>query len=83
MMLFADGTNAFVINNDLNQLKQSAGKLLSNLCEWFTANNLILNMNKTNCGIFHPPRKIISTDYNSLTVGHTIINRVNCVKYLD
>ncbi len=33
IMLFADDTNAFVIDNDLNQLKQNAVKLLSNLCE--------------------------------------------------
>ncbi len=47
-MLFADDTNAFPMNKDLNQLKHDGEKLLSKLCDWFAANKLTLNIDKTN-----------------------------------
>ncbi len=63
-MLFADDTNAFTVNKDLNQLKYDGQKLLSTLFYWFAANKLhvtlkilTLNIDKTNYSIFFPPRK--------------------------
>ncbi len=35
IMLFADDTNAFTVNKDLNELKHDGEKLLSKLCDWF------------------------------------------------
>ena len=70
-MLFTDDTNAFTVNNDLNQLKYDGEKLLLKLCDWFAANKLTLkiltlNIDKTNYSIFHPPRKKILSEYDSL-----------------
>ncbi len=56
-MLFADDSNAFVINKDINQIKQNSEKLFSKLEECFAANKLTLNLDNNNFNIFHPPRK--------------------------
>ncbi len=60
-MLFANDSNAFVINKDINQIKENSEKLFCKLEEWFAANKLTLNLDKTNFNIFHPPRKKMIT----------------------
>ncbi len=56
-MLFADDSNAFIIHKNLHQLKQNAERLFIKLEEWFSANKLTINIDKTNYNIFHSPRK--------------------------
>ncbi len=56
--------------------------LLSKLCDWFAANKLTLNTDKTNHIVFHPPRKKEKnpSEYDSLL--QTKIKRVDWVTYL-
>ncbi len=60
IMLFTHDSNAFMINKDLNKLKLNSGKLFAKLEEWFAANKLTINVDKTNFIIFHSPRKKIT-----------------------
>ncbi len=79
-----EDTNAFTVNKDLNQRKYDGEKLLSKLCDWFAADKLTLkiltlNIDKTNYSIFHPPRKKIPSEYDSLSFN---AKQVDCVRYL-
>ena len=82
IMLFADDTNVFVIGKDIYQLKKDTEVIIYELCIWFKTNKLTLNLDKTNYSIFHPPRKKIPHNCNTLTIGETILNRVDNVRYL-
>ncbi len=55
-----------------------------NISEWFAANKLSLNHDKTCYSIFASPAKLktIPTFLNSIQLGDTVINRVNHAKYL-
>ena len=79
---FADDSNAFMINKDINKLKRNSEKIFDKLEEWFAANKLTINVDKTNFNIFHPPRKKISQEFNALNIGKTQIGRVDYIRYL-
>ncbi len=64
------------------ELKHLAQELICKLCKWFRANKLTLNLDKSNFSIFHPPRKEITDEFNTLNVDGVIIERLHHVKYL-
>ena len=78
--LFADDTNLFLHNRDPGQLFATANVCMAQLFNWFTANRLSLNLDKTNYSIFGPPHKDIKT-YN-LYLNGKIIQNLECCKYL-
>ncbi len=82
IMLFADDSNAFVINKDLNILIRNSTTLFAKIKNWFSANKLTINIDKTNFSIFHSPRKKVPNEYNILKLGNINIQRVECVRYL-
>ncbi len=45
--LFADDTNLFIVSDDSNHLKNNAKIVFHNTSEWFEANRLSLNHDKT------------------------------------
>ena len=47
LRLFADDSNVFVIAKDPATLKTNMIQVILNLCEWFNANKLTINMKKT------------------------------------
>ena len=47
MKLFADDTNLFLHSNDPKKLFAEANVSMTQLSEWFAANRLSLNLNKT------------------------------------
>ena len=51
------------------------------LLDWFYANKLWLNVQKTNCVVFAP--KNTNNNMKSTTLGNQQILRVNNAKYLD
>ncbi len=83
-MLFADDSNAFIVNKTLKELKQNAELLMLKLSAWFTSNKLTLNLEKNNFSIFHPPRKKIPVafDTGNIQVLGVTIKRVTHVRYL-
>ena len=81
--LFADNTNIFIENNQIESLYNEAEQVLLYLDKWFRANKLTLNIEKTNFIIFTTSdrRKNLNIP-NTLTVNNFTINRTDHAKYL-
>ena len=54
LRLFADDSNVFVIAKDPATLKTNMIQVILNLCEWFNANKLTINMKKLLIPSSHP-----------------------------
>lgn len=79
LILFADDTNAFYSHNNITRLVEIVNAELSKLLNWFYANKLSLNIDKTcfilfNYGYYNPDVKI--------NIGTNEITRVNSVNFL-
>ena len=77
--LFADDTNVFITSNNVNTLQAKAQLALQNLCEWFCANELSLNISKTCFTLFS--KKLKSSDI-SIDLNNSGIPCVESTKYL-
>ncbi len=82
--LFADDTNVFIISDDPIILKENAQNTMFDLFEWFAANKLSLNKDKSCYGIFASPAKLSTVPgyLNTIQLGNMIIKRVHHTKYL-
>ena len=83
--LFADDSNLFVSHKDLATLFIIANNQILRLNEWFLANKLSINLDKTNYMIFKPSNKLIHDIENlrlQIKFGSVIIERTSCTKYL-
>ena len=69
-ILFADDTNMFYCNNDINELIRQTNAKLDKLNVWFSLNRLSLNIAKTNYTIFgnHTLKKSLSIKINKVTI---------------
>jgi hypothetical protein len=76
--LFADDTNMFIYDSNLDDAKKKAINCINKLNVWFTANKLSLNLTKT-CYITFSNKNI--PDLNLVINGHKIEKVTNC-KYL-
>ena len=81
LRLFADDSNVFVIAKDPATLKTNMIKVILNLCEWFNANKLTINMKKTAYTIFTSNSKVPGS-LNNIMINGTKVDRVQSVKYL-
>ena len=52
-VMYADDTNLFYSNNDIETLFSTVNMELEKISEWFKANKLSLNIKKTNYTLFH------------------------------
>jgi len=78
-MMFADDTNTFLSNKNLDALQTNANYEISKLTSWFRANKLSLNLPKTHFMIFgHCKNK----DTFQLKIDNTSINRVTNTMFL-
>jgi hypothetical protein len=76
--LFADDTNLFVFGSGFSVLNERANFCLNELCKWFTANKLSLNLTKTCYMVFST-----KCDENiSLLCGQRAIEKVDACRYL-
>ena len=57
--LFADDSNLFIYHKDLVTLFQITNTMLSHLNDWFLANKLSINFDKTNYMLFKPSLKLL------------------------
>ena len=80
-ILFADDTTVYHSSTNLNELIGLIEEYLVTLTDWFCANKLSLNVNKTNFLVFSPKAKIISNEM-TINLGDQIIRRVNNAKFL-
>ena len=79
-ILFADDTTIFYSTKHLDELYENISFDLNTLSDWFKANKLSLNVNKTNYMIF----KNIKTPDNSkiIKIGTEIIEQTSIAKFL-
>ena len=83
-IMFADDTNLFYSNKDINTLFKIANEELNEIDEWFRANKLSINARKTKYVFFHKkhdskknPQKL-----PMLILNNTTLERVNSIKFL-
>jgi hypothetical protein len=74
-ILFADDTSVIIYNRNLGDFCTVANLVLSCMIEWFTANNLVLNLDKTNIMKFitnNLPHCALHIDYRGKYIEETI-----------
>jgi hypothetical protein len=82
LILFADDTNIFYANKNLEILIKTVNDELSLLNDWFLANKLSLNIKKTNFIVFRPRQKIFDLNKIRIFLNGQEINRVAHTKFL-
>jgi hypothetical protein len=80
LKLFADDTNLFLHNSDSVKLFSVANACMVQLSEWFNANRLSLNLNKTCYSLFGPTHKVRTG--LELYISGEVIQNTECCKYL-
>ena len=79
MIMFADDTNLFFLNNSLENLFQIANTELENMSKWFKLNKLSLNIkNELLCG---SKAKKLSSNF-CITINNNIIEQVVSTTFL-
>ena len=78
-ILFADDTTLYNSHRNLEYLKWTLEQDIMNIMDWFRANKLTLNLNKTECLVFHPSGKSSKID---LKLGNETIHSTESTKFL-
>ena len=78
--LFADDTNIFTADSNIDHLIQITNNELLNLDTWFKANHLKLSLDKTTYCIYSPKKKLLT--YNDEIRIGDVVKRSDSVKYL-
>jgi hypothetical protein len=81
LILYADDTNMFLTNSDIDELARNANTELAKLSKWFTANRLSFNIKKTNFILFRTKNKKISF-IPEIKVDNVAVTQVSCTKFL-
>jgi len=81
-ILFADDTNIFYSHKCLDTLFQIVNDELAHIADWFSANKLSLNLDKTNYILFKSHRKTIPPGQYELNINGTTISEVSSAKFL-
>src|SRR6218665_1708995 len=81
-IVFADDSNIFLSGANLEKLIELANTELKIASDWFKANKLSLNLNKTNYMIFRSTNKKISSTTKEINTDNVIIPRVVSTKFL-
>lgn len=79
---FADDTNLVYSNSDIDELFIDVEYDLENTIDWFRANKLSVNMDKTCYMIFRPRGNKDEPILNRLRVGNNILKEVDSTKFL-
>ena len=80
--IFADDTGIFCESNNIKTLVTKAEGIMKKVNEWFTANKLTLNLNKTSYVIFRSKGNKSKNIPNSINCDKVKIHRESQVKYL-
>ena len=79
--LFADDSNLFYSDKDLQHLEETINRELGEINTWLCANKLSLNIDKTHFVVFHPYQKKLNYSMKIEIDGKTL-NQHKSVKYL-
>jgi hypothetical protein len=82
--LFADDTNFFISNKNVETLFTDMNTELAKITIWFKANKLPLNIKKTKCMLFHSAskRRLIPSVLPQLQIDNDVIERETVTKFL-
>ena len=81
IILFADDTTLLQGHKSLKYLKWMIEGDLRHMTDWFKANLLTINVNKTECVLFHYSNKILQNNFH-LDFNNTILHSSEHVKFL-
>ena len=83
-IMFADDTNLFLTHDNVKEMFHTMNNELSNYTEWFQANKLSLNVDKTKFTLFHKSHQSINLPLKlpDLNINGTFIERENFLKFL-
>ena len=81
-ILFADDTNVFYSCKDINNLNSILNFELGNVTEWLIANELSINIKKTNYIIFRARQRKIDLDGFSIKINNQLIERKKNTTFL-
>src|ERR1700733_9640988 len=81
-VLFADDSNVFLSHKNYCELFALVNEELPKISDWFKANTLSLNLNKTNYILFTSNRNKVTETPENLIIDSTIILCVSTVKFL-
>ena len=76
-ILFADDTTLYKTHRNLNYLKWSMQDHMNTLVDWFKANKLTLNIEKTICILFQPigSTKNFDIDINGIKIKNSKVTK--------
>jgi len=80
LRLFADDSNLFVSGSSVEQIVNDSNIMLTRLFEWFQANELTLNVDKTCFTLFTNKKNVRLKE--KLIIDGKVIHRVSSTKYL-
>ena len=72
----------FISGNDTDIINREINCEMSKIYNWFTANKLVLNLDKTCYMLFKPKNKEICDSAIKICIGNHEIKRVNSTKFL-
>ena len=78
-ILFADDTTLYKSHKNLRYLKWCIQEELNQLLDWFRANKLMLNINKSVCILFNEKSKDVNFD---IEIDNNHMKTVKCCKFL-
>ena len=78
-ILFADDTNIFYANSNINKLNETVCNVLDQMYTWFAVNKLTLNISKTNYMLFG--NRMLNKEIN-IKIQNVNIERVRVTKFL-
>ena len=79
--LFADDTNVFLDDSDLDNIERDMNRELNKVSDWLNANKLSLNLTKSNYMLLIPRNRRRPRDLNLFINGHKLARKSE-VKYL-
>jgi hypothetical protein len=79
-LLYADDLVIYLGGNDLNQIMEKIRSQTLLIDQWYLANNMKLNYDKTKYQVFSKPRTVVPNV--ELEIGGHIIEKVDIFKYL-
>lgn len=79
-ILYADDTTLYLVGKNLKTLFDNMNEDIASLDEWFKANKLALNTNKTNYMVFS--NKNIDTTKLNLVIGNVLLAFTSSIKFL-
>jgi len=82
LILFADDTNIFLSDANLDKLISTLNSELVRMSKWFAINRLSLNVSKTNFILFCNSRKRYDKYEIKIMLNGIVLEQVKCAKFL-